>query len=115
MELVYFIVTTSIAFVGLVGTAIVRDRYVIKLINDGDEKTRECARHGDEKLHEKVNSMAFSFNDSLNKLRDSVHDHYVGKEHFESSVESLNRSIEQMNKSIIALTQRIDDLLKRDL
>jgi len=115
MELVYFIVTTSIAFLGLVGTAIVRDRYVIKLINDGDEKTRECARHGDEKLHEKVNSMAFSFNDSLNKLRDSVHDHYVGKEHFESSVESLNRSIEQMNKSIIALTQRIDDLLKRDL
>lgn len=108
------VIGSAIAIAGLIGTIIVRDRYIIKLITEGDTDSREKARKGDEGIYKKLDAFSRNCTRDMNEMRDSSQCHYVGKEHFESSISSIQKSLDQFNSNVVNLNQRIDELLKRD-
>lgn len=111
---VEWVVGIAIALIGSVGGIIGRDRYIINLIQKGDERSRESAKDGDARLYGKMSENKKDLESNIDNLRDSVHTHYVGKDHFESVSTSLNKSIDTMNGNVVELNKRIDQLLKRD-
>ena len=76
---------TLIALIGVIGGIIVRDRQVMKAINDGDEK-----------LHDRITK---------------VQSEYVRRDDLNGHIQSIENSVNQMREEQRETNRRIDALL----
>lgn len=80
-----WVVSTAIGLVVLIGGIIVRDRQVMKTINDGDEK-----------LHQRINR---------------VSDTYVRRDDLNGHIKHIEQMVNQMREEQRETNRRIDALL----
>ena len=106
-SVLYALILISTSLVGMLGGIIARDRQVMKMIHDGDEKNAAELKRTENMLHEKINQQGDRFNTALNDSRESNDEHYVRKEHFQSCVDNLNDGIRAADKKLQMLVDKM--------
>lgn len=96
-----------ISLVGVVGGIVVRDRYIQRLITDGDAATRRDASAETEKVHGETKQL----HERVNRVRDE----YVKRVDLDSHIERLDSNIvklgDDMRTSSERTNQRLDAVL----
>ena len=85
MELIQWVIGFAIAAVSMIGGIIIRDRQVIRMINEGDEK-----------LHQRVNKVE--------------HD-YVRRDDLNGHIQTIENTVNQMREEQRETNRRIDSVL----
>lgn len=90
----------AIALVGMLGGIIARDRQIMKMIADGDQKNANDLKLAENNLHERINKTNQDINIRFREDSESNRFHFVEKAHFESCVDSLRDEMKSMNKKL---------------
>lgn len=85
-----------IAFIALCGGVIVRDRQVVKMVKDGDEKHGESLKKSEENLHHRINE---------------VKDTHVRKDDMRDLIGSVNKRMDNINNLVQETNNRLYDLV----
>lgn len=99
-NLVVLIVGWGLSMLTIVGGVIVRDRYVLKLISDGDKGNEILVRQSTDMLHSRINDISRDY-----VRRDDLNGHLT---RIEKSVES---AVADFKTGTGDLTKRFDTLI----
>lgn len=90
---IYQLITIAIAFVGVIGGIIARDRFIIQYINTANETMRETMRHELDNLHSRVNA---------------TRDGFVRRDDLDGHLRRMETNIKEMREEQRETNKRLD-------
>lgn len=91
---------------GMLGGIITRDRQIMRMIHDGDQKSADDLKVAENKIHERINATITDTNKMFDNMRESAQDHFVGTKHFESCISGVKTQLKSIDDKLNTLLDK---------
>lgn len=108
MDIDLAIIMLAVSLVGMLGGIITRDRQVMKMIHDGDEKNAVELKIAENSLHTRINGTKDSFGRELDSLKDT-------NRSFSCEIGRLEGCFEGVKAEMVSINKKLDLLLNHHL